>query len=192
MPKKIKSARYTVIFFSIYSYVSNLLFILIDLIPQFLRQPLFYLVFKKYGKQSMIDYKCYFRYPWRISIGHQVAINRGCQFFPSMRSYEGWIIIEDNAVLGPYVKVFSAGHDYSDLTLPDTSAPVVIGKYTWIGGNSTILPGVKIGEGAIIGAGSVVARDIPAYSVAVGIPAKVIKMRECGQAPKEIADNLRS
>jgi acetyltransferase-like isoleucine patch superfamily enzyme len=54
---------------------------------------------------------------------------------------------------------------------------VRIGKYTWIGGNSTILPGVTVGEGAIIGAGSVVTHDIPPYSVAVGVPAKVIKVR---------------
>lgn len=66
-------------------------------------------------------------------------------------------------------RVFGAGHTY---------APVVIEDDVWIGCNVSVLPGVTIGEGAVIAAGSVVTKDIPAFTVAAGVPAKVIKERE--------------
>jgi acetyltransferase-like isoleucine patch superfamily enzyme len=150
---------------------------LMEVLPVFVRCIIFKLILGKCGANSYIDYKCHMRYPWRIEIGKNAAINRGCEFYPSLLTPDGLIYIDDNAVLGPNVVVFAAGHDYDFLGLPDTSAAVRIGKYTWIGGNSTILPGVTVGEGAIIGAGSVVTHDIPPYSVAVGVPAKVIKVR---------------
>ena len=56
-----------------------------------------------------------------------------------------------------------------------TKGPVVIGNNVWIGNNACILSGVTIGDGAVIGANSVVTHDVPAYSVAAGIPAKIIK-----------------
>ena len=55
--------------------------------------------------------------------------------------------------------------------------PIVIEDYVWIGGRANIMAGVTIGKGSVIGAGAVVTRDIPPYSVAVGVPAKVIKTR---------------
>jgi acetyltransferase-like isoleucine patch superfamily enzyme len=94
-----------------------------------------------------------------------------------MQTSAGVIILEDNVVLGPGVVIFSSTHDYNFLALPDISAPVKICRYVWVGGKSIILPGVVIGEGAVIGAGSVVTKDIPPYCVAVGNPAKVIKQR---------------
>lgn len=66
-------------------------------------------------------------------------------------------------------RIFGAGHE---------SAPVSIGSDVWIGGGVLILPGVSIGDGCVIAAGSVVTKDIPPYSVAVGVPAKVLRMRE--------------
>lgn len=66
------------------------------------------------------------------------------------------------------LKIFVSGH---------SSKPVVLGDDCWIGANCTILPGVTIGKGAVIGASSVVVKDIPDYSVAVGNPARVIKIR---------------
>ncbi|MCI5149018.1 MAG: acyltransferase, partial [Candidatus Electrothrix sp. MAN1_4] len=55
--------------------------------------------------------------------------------------------------------------------------PIIIGEGSWIGASSTVLDGVRIGKGCVIGAGSVVSRDIPDYAVAVGIPARVMKTR---------------
>jgi acetyltransferase-like isoleucine patch superfamily enzyme len=163
--------------YSVFSYASNILWLVLDALPQFVRHIFFLIAFKKFGRGCMVDYRCFFRYPWRVSIGNCVAINRGCEFYPSIRSANGYITLEDNVVLGPRVVIFSAGHDYSFLDLPDISAPVVICRHAWIGGNTTILPGVIIGEGAVVGAGSVVTKNIPAYSVAVGNPTKVIKNR---------------
>jgi acetyltransferase-like isoleucine patch superfamily enzyme len=169
--------RYAFDLYSAFSYASGLIWFFLDILPQFLRRNIFKIVFKKFGQNCMVDYKCFVRYPWKVIVGDNVSINRGCEIFSSMQTGEGVITFEDHAVLGPNVVIFAAGHSYSSIDLPDISAPVVIGRYAWIGGNTTILPGVVIGEGSVVGAGSVVSKSIPAYSVAVGNPAKVIKMR---------------
>lgn len=171
------SRAFFLFIYSLFSYFSNIAWLFLDFLPHFCRNIFFKILFKKIGSGCLIDYKCFVRYPWRVNIGHNVAINRGCELYSSMQTDQGVITLKDYVVLGPNVVIFSAGHDYSLLELPDISAPVIIGKHTWIGGNTTILPGVSIGEGVVVGAGSVVTKDIPAYSVAVGNPAKVIKMR---------------
>lgn len=175
--KRIGNRNCIVFLYSLYSYASTLIWLVLDLSPQVVRKLFFLVTLKKLGKNCMIDYKCFIRYPWRVSIGDNVAINRGCELFSSLNSSGGIICLEDHVVLGPKVIIFSAGHDYSSLDLPDISSKVIVDRYAWIGGNTTILPGVHIGEGAIIGAGSVVTKSIPAYSVAVGNPATVIKSR---------------
>jgi maltose O-acetyltransferase len=68
------------------------------------------------------------------------------------------------------------------LDLPDTYGRVSIGDNVWIGGRSIILQGVKIGEGAVVAAGSVVTRDVDAYEVVAGVPAKPIKKRNISEA----------
>ncbi len=168
---------YSCFYYSFFSYFSNVIWTILDVLPQFVRLLFFKKVFKRFGFNCMVDYKCFIRYPWKVNIGDNVFINRKCEFFPSMQTDDGVITLEDHAVLGPNVIIFAASHSYSSIDLPDISAPVVIGRFAWIGGNTTILPGVVIGEGAVVGAGSVVSKSIPAYSIAVGNPAKVIKMR---------------
>jgi len=149
----------------------------LEISPPFLRSLVFKVLFKKIGKKTFIDYKTYFRYPSRIRIGSNVSINRGSKFFAIEQAKNIEIIIEDNVVIGPDISVFSGGHDHNYLDLPVIGKTVKVGKYSWIGGKSIILPGVTIGEGAIIGAGSVVTKDIPPYTIAVGVPAKIIKKR---------------
>jgi acetyltransferase-like isoleucine patch superfamily enzyme len=92
--------------------------------------------------------------PWLISIGNNVYITNGCQFI----THDGGTLILRDEV--------------PDLEL---TAPISIGSNVYIGLNVTIMPGVKIGNRVIIGAGSIVAKDIPDNSVAVGVPARVIK-----------------
>ena len=84
---------------------------------------------------------------------------------------------------GRGLTVFSTNHNYQSVkSIPydgdDIVKPVVIGDYVWCGANVTILPGVHIGDGAIIGGGSVVTRNVPEYAVVGGNPAKTIKYRD--------------
>ena len=123
--------------FGAYAYAENLLRLLLELLPPLLRHPLYRLLLARLGPGSMIDYQCYFRYPWKISIGAATSINRGCEFYGSMMDGSARIRVGDHVALGPRVRVLSAGHDYRELDLPDTSASVEIGNHVWVGAGST-------------------------------------------------------
>ena len=86
----------------------------------------------------------------------------------------GGITIEDGAQIAANVQLISNNHDSYDLAVL-TCKPVLIKKAAWIGAGATILPGVSVGKHAVVGAASVVTKDVPDYAVAVGNPAKVIK-----------------
>jgi acetyltransferase-like isoleucine patch superfamily enzyme len=91
------------------------------------------------------------------------------------------IILEDNVLIGPHVMIGDHSHQYENIEIPiklqesTEGGPVRIERDSWIGANVFILPNVTIGRHSVIGANSVVNRDIPPYSVAVGAPARVIK-----------------
>lgn len=106
-----------------------------------------------------------------ISLGKNVFINHACSFLDI-----GGIIIEDDVQIGPRVNIISENHplDPSDrkALIPE---PVVIRRNAWIGAGATILPGITIGENAIVAAGAVVSRNAPANTVVAGTPAKVVK-----------------
>ena len=105
-----------------------------------------------------------------MKIGENVMINSNL-----LAMARGGITIEDNVMIAANVQLISNNHDPYDLwTL--SCKPVLIKEYAWIGAGATILPGVCIGKHAIVGAGSVVTKDVPDYAVAVGNPARVIKM----------------
>jgi maltose O-acetyltransferase len=114
----------------------------------------------------------------RIELGDRVAFNIGC----FVNGFNG-LVFGDGVNIGPHCMIHTANHNFDDATRPVTdqgwaeTRPLVIGKNTWIGMGALILPGVRIGEGCVVGAGSVVARDLEEYTVAVGNPAKPIKSR---------------
>lgn len=164
--------------FEAYSFAENLLRLVMELLPQPLRYWIFKVLLADLGERSMIDYQTYFRYPWKISIGAGVTINRGCEFYGSMVGGATSITVGDHCALAPRVRILSATHDYHQLDLPDTARSVVIGKYVWIGAGATILPGVTIGDGAVVAAASVVTRDVAAYAIVAGNPARFVKNRE--------------
>lgn len=166
-----------IFFYGLYSYFMNIVYLLMEILPPFSRNIIFRFIFKEIGKSCMLDYKTYFRYPSRISLGDNVSINRDCALYASYMVANVEIKIGNNVALAPHVRIFTATHDYSTLGLVDTAASVIIEDHVWIGGGSIILPGVIIGKGAVIGAGSVVSKSVPPFSVAVGNPARVIKER---------------
>ncbi|WP_232834604.1 acyltransferase [Rhodoferax ferrireducens] len=164
--------------FGTYSFIENLLRIFLELLPHPLRYWIFKALLAQLGSDSMIDYQTYFRYPWKISIGNGVWINRGCEFYGSMLGGNAQITIGDHCALGPRVRVLSATHNYHRLDLPDEAASVTIGHHVWVGAGATILPGVTIGDGAVVAAGSVVTRDVAPFSIVAGNPARFLKSRE--------------
>ncbi len=170
--------RMKLLIFGAYSFAENLILMLLELLPHQLRYWIFKALFKQLGPDSMIDYRTYFRYPWKISIGSGVSINRGCEFYGSMVAGNAYIVIGDHCALGPRVRILSATHDYHKLDLPDQAASVTIGQHVWIGAGATILPGVTIGDGAVVAASSVVTRDVAPFSIVAGNPARFIKTRE--------------
>mgnify|MGYP003291244630 CR=1 FL=1 len=90
--------------------------------------------------------------------------------------------IGSGTIIGPNLTVHTANHQYEGNAVPYDEVyigqNVVIEKNVWIGGNVTLLPGIRIGEGAIIGACSVITRDIPKFAIVAGNPAKIIKFRD--------------
>ncbi|MGV3504861.1 MAG: sugar O-acetyltransferase [Adhaeribacter sp.] len=95
------------------------------------------------------------------------------------------VTIGDNVFIAPDVVISTARHPLDPETRNsglEDAAPIRIGNNVWIGASVCILPGVEIGDGVTIGAGSVVTRSIPAHTVAVGNPCRVIRSLEAGQA----------
>lgn len=115
-------------------------------------------------------------HPPKLSLGRNVSIGRY-----SIIGCANEISLEDNVRLAPYVHISDRNHRYEDLNTPifqqpvSCPGPVIIKADTWIGFGAQIMPGVTIGKHCVIGAGSVVTKDIPDYCVVGGIPAKIIK-----------------
>lgn len=112
-----------------------------------------------------------------IQIGDRTAIGDHCFI-----GGQGGIVIGADVLFGPGVRVFSENHQYGEDEIPirlqgETRAPVIIEDDCWIGAGTTILGGVHVGRGAVIGAGSVVTRDVPANAVVAGVPAAVVRYR---------------
>lgn len=106
-----------------------------------------------------------------INIGKNVFVNHACSFMD-----RGGISIEDNVLIGPKVNLITTNHPINPAERRSTvSLPIVIKKGAWIGAAATILPGVTIGENAVVAAGAVVTADVPPNTIVGGIPAKFIK-----------------
>lgn len=139
----------------------------------------------KVGNQLWITPPFHVDYGCNIYFGNNCEVNMNCTFLDDNK-----IIIGDNVLIAPNVQIYTAYHPthYLDrFTISENetfnfcktqTAPVIIGKNIWIGGGTIILPGVTIGDNTVIGAGSVVTKDIPADTIAYGNPCKVHKANE--------------
>lgn len=106
-----------------------------------------------------------------IHIGENVFINSGCKM-----QDQGGIFIGDNVLLGHNATLLTLNHDENPENRGDLlPSPVYIGDGVWLGSNVTVLPGVSIGDGAIVAAGAVVTKDVPKDTIVAGIPAKVMR-----------------
>lgn len=115
----------------------------------------------------------YCDYGKNIHFGKNVFVNFNNYFMDGAD-----ITIGDNVFIGPFCGFYTASHpiDYKKRNMGLGKAlPIIVGDNCWIGANVSVMPGVKIGSGCVIGAGSIVSKDIPDNSVAAGVPAKVIR-----------------
>ena len=130
-------------------------------------------LFGSVGKGFLIEQPFHCDYGYNIRVGENFYANMGCGILDCAP-----VTIGDNVMLAPNVNIYTAGHP---LDVEQRNAgveyayPVTIGNNVWIGGNVTIVPGVTIGDNSVIGAGSVVTKDIPANVVAMGNPCRVVR-----------------
>jgi acetyltransferase-like isoleucine patch superfamily enzyme len=137
------------------------------------------------GDYSMVGVGCYFlaRHPSYLSIGKGVTINDHC-YITSCYGIE----IGDNVSIAEHVSIRDYNHEFSDPNVPIShqglsGAPIKIGDDVWLGRGVMVSCGVTIGKGCVVGANAVVTKSLPDYSIAVGVPARVIKSRKPEEVP---------
>ena len=128
-----------------------------------------------FGKSdgAFVNPPFYCDYGSNIEVGKNFFANYNCMIIDV-----GKVIIGDNCQMAPNVAIYTAGHPLHPAarnTAYEYGIDVTIGNNVWLGGNTVICPGVHIGDNVVIGAGSVVTKDIPSWSLAVGNPCRVIR-----------------
>jgi acetyltransferase-like isoleucine patch superfamily enzyme len=140
--------------------------------PEELREIMGRLIGKKLDRSFRMFPPFYTDFGKNITIGKDVFINSGCHF-----QDQGGIEIGDGVLIGHNVVLATINHDLNPKkNRKNHYAPIKIGTRVWIGSNATILPGVTIGDYAVVAAGAVVTRDVPAMTIVGGVPAKVLKV----------------
>lgn len=130
-------------------------------------------LFAKTGSNFLIEQTFYCDYGYNIIIGENFYSNHNLVILDPAK-----VTFGNNVFIGPNCGFYTAGHPLDIETRNkgiEYARPITVGNNVWFSGNITVLPGVNIGDNCTIGAGSVVTKDIPANSIAVGNPCKVIK-----------------
>ena len=128
------------------------------------------------GDGIIIKQFCYIGGAKNLRIGNRSQLGANARIGPN-------VTLGDDVVMGPDVVLMTTAHAFEDprVLIREQGAlpilPISIGDDVWLGTRVIVMPGVSIGNGAVIGAGSIVTKDIPAYAIAVGSPAKVIRKR---------------
>lgn len=136
-------------------------------------------------------HNCRILAPGGVSMGDHVYINHNTDIYG-----QGGVEIGSYVLVGPNSNILSVNHAFDDWTQPIASQgiatkKVVIEDDVWICANVTIIPGVKIGKGSIIGANALVAKDVEPYSIMGGVPAKLIKKRFTDKILKKLLKEKR-
>jgi maltose O-acetyltransferase len=135
-----------------------------------LRSSLLTELFGAVGENAVVKPHFACDYGFNIHAGRNLFVNYGCVFLDC-----GHIALGDDVQIGPAVQIYTATHPLDPVVRRsglEAARPVRVGSNVWIGGAAVVLPGVTIGDDAVIGAGSVVTRDVPSGSVVVGNPAR--------------------
>ena len=133
-------------------------------------------LFRKTGKNIVIKHGAYFADGRNIVMGNYSQLGIDCKV-------ENDLVMGDYVLMAPEIVIYSSMHEYIDVNVPvmlqgaGEKKPVIIGNDVWIGLRVIIMPGIKIGNHVIIGAGAVVTHDIPNYAVVGGVPARIIRYR---------------
>lgn len=146
-----------------------------------LRQAFLRLFFAQSPRSFSVQMHCRFLHSPGISLGDRSVINYGSVL--DGRRYP--LHIGSDVSIGPEASILTLGHDPRSPLFADLGGPVVIGDRVWIGYRAIVLPGVSIGDGAVVGAGSVVTRDVQPFQIVAGNPARVIGVR-----PRQLAYHL--
>ena len=125
------------------------------------------------GEQSHVQMSCRFLHGRKVFIGKRNVINFGCLF--DGRHFA--IRTGDDVSIGPEGAILTLGHDPQSESFADRGGDVSIGDKAWIGFRAIILPGLSIGEGAVVAAGAVVTRSVEPFAIVAGVPARKIGER---------------
>ena len=134
----------------------------------------------KVARRSFVHQRARILIPWHITLHEGACIGDRANLYSL-----GTITVGPGAIVAQEAYLCAGSHDFTVDALPLTTAPIVVGAEAFIGARAILLPGVSIGNGAIIGAGSVVTRDIAPGVVAAGNPAKVLRERSTRSAGKD-------
>jgi maltose O-acetyltransferase len=138
----------------------------------FLRYPLLKLFGLQIKQNSSIHMGCRLYHPWNIEIGHNTIVNPSC-----ILDGRAGLTIGNNVSISEQSLILSLQHDPQSRDFSSQGKSTYIEDYVWLGMRAIIMPGVKIGKGAIIAAGSVVTKDVDPFSIVGGIPARIIGKR---------------
>ncbi|MCA9235136.1 MAG: acyltransferase [Planctomycetales bacterium] len=117
--------------------------------------------------------RCRFLNARKVFLGRNCVVNFGSLLDGRKHA----IRIGDNVSIGPEAAVLTLGHDPQSKDFADRGGEVVIGDRAWVGFRAIVMPGVTVGEGAVVAAGAVVTKDVPPFTIVAGVPAKRIGTR---------------
>lgn len=130
-------------------------------------------LFASYGSDVFIEPGFHCDYASKVSLGNRVYFNINCTILDG-----GLVTLGDDCLIGPNVQLITINHDLNPtkrLDKTNYASDINIGNNVWIGAGAIVLPGVTVGDGAVIAAGSIANRDIPDNTLYAGNPAKMIK-----------------